>query len=172
MLADAVQTLYEYNRWATDRVMTTAVKLTPPQLLAPGTAGQGSIRDTLVHLLSAQRGWLSWWDGTAPTGGRPGLKAEDFTDVSSIRDEWGKIEDQTRTFVSKLEDSTLGLVYSRTRPDGTSQTFPLWQMMLHVANHGTQHRSEVAAMLTGAGHSPGNLDLSVYLRESGGRPGS
>jgi uncharacterized damage-inducible protein DinB len=40
----------------------------------------------------------------------------------------------------------------------------LWQMIMHVANHGTQHRSEVAAMLTSYGHSPGDLDFSEYLR--------
>ena len=31
---------------------------------------------------------------------------------------------------------------------------PLWQMLAHVVNHGTQHRSEAAAILTGAGRSP------------------
>ena len=29
----------------------------------------------------------------------------------------------------------------------------LWQMLLHLANHGTQHRSEAAVLLTGAGRS-------------------
>jgi len=32
-------------------------------------------------------------------------------------------------------------------------------MLLHVANHGTQHRSEVAAMLTAFRYSPGELDF-------------
>jgi uncharacterized damage-inducible protein DinB len=40
-------------------------------------------------------------------------------------------------------------------------------MMLHVANHGTQHRSEVAAMLTGFDQSPGSLDLLDYLGTRG-----
>ena len=35
----------------------------------------------------------------------------------------------------------------------------MWQALLHVFNHGTQHRSEAAALLTDAGRSPGDLDL-------------
>jgi uncharacterized damage-inducible protein DinB len=41
----------------------------------------------------------------------------------------------------------------------------LWQAMLHVLNHGTQHRSEAAAMLTEFNHSPGDIDFMVFLRE-------
>ena len=38
-------------------------------------------------------------------------------------------------------------------------------MLTHLLNHGTQHRSEAAALLTQAGRSPGELDLIVYLEE-------
>jgi len=54
-------------------------------------------------------------------------------------------------------------VRTRTLPSGIVWRFPLWQAMLHVTYHSMQHRSEVAAMLTAAGHSPGELGLTAFL---------
>jgi uncharacterized damage-inducible protein DinB len=36
-------------------------------------------------------------------------------------------------------------------------------MLIHQVNHATQHRSEAALLLTQMGHSPGDLDLLVYM---------
>jgi uncharacterized damage-inducible protein DinB len=53
--------------------------------------------------------------------------------------------------------------YRTTR--GIPHQNTLWHLLLHLANHGTQHRSEAAVLLTDYGHSPGDLDLIVYLRQ-------
>ena len=42
---------------------------------------------------------------------------------------------------------------------------PVWQMLVHVVNHGTQHRAEAAALLTAESRSPGELDLINYAEE-------
>jgi uncharacterized damage-inducible protein DinB len=42
---------------------------------------------------------------------------------------------------------------------------PVWQMLVHVLNHRTQHRADAAALLTGDGRSPGELDLINYAEE-------
>ena len=164
MISEALRTMYGYNRWATERVLEVAGRLTPEQFLAPGGAGQGSVRDTLVHVLSAQRGWLTWWEGSLSVEEifRRQLVPADFPDVAAVRAAWEALEQRTQEFVAGLSDAAAARVYAHTLPDGTAWRLPLWLMMLHVVNHGTQHRSEAAALLTGFGQSPGDLDLPYF----------
>ena len=42
---------------------------------------------------------------------------------------------------------------------------PIWLMLVHVVNHGTQHRAEAAMILTAEGRSPNDLDLINYAEE-------
>jgi uncharacterized damage-inducible protein DinB len=165
MLIDAVRSLYDFNRWATERVLDAAEGLTAQQWLAPGAAGHGSIRDTLAHQIRAQKGWLAWWDGSLSAEQAYGLRlvAFELPDREAARAEWAAVERATQTFVDGLSDDALARVYSTTMPDGSTFRLELWKMMLHVANHGTQHRSEIAAMLTAFGHSPGDLDQIVFF---------
>ena len=59
-------------------------------------------------------------------------------------------------FLAALSDGMLAYVH---------EGIAVWQMLTHLLNHGTQHRSEAALLLTQAGRSPGELDLIVYLEE-------
>jgi uncharacterized damage-inducible protein DinB len=170
MLAEALRELYGYNHWATERVLDAAAKLTPVQWLAPGTAGRGSIRDTLVHLVSAQKRWLAWWDGSHSPEAAYAIVLDpaDYPDLDSVRSIWTDSDRAIRAFAESLSDADVNREITTRLRDGRVFRLPLWQMMLHVANHGTQHRSEVAAMLTVFGHSPGDLDALVYFRPISG----
>src|SRR5579871_1846720 len=54
MFVEALSTFYHYCDWATQRVLRAAADLTPAEWLEQGVVGQDSVRDTLVHLISAQ----------------------------------------------------------------------------------------------------------------------
>jgi uncharacterized damage-inducible protein DinB len=41
----------------------------------------------------------------------------------------------------------------------------MWALMTQAIIHKTQHRSEIAFMVTQLGYSPGDLDFSRYVRE-------
>jgi uncharacterized damage-inducible protein DinB len=170
VLAETLQTLYGYNQWATERVLDAAALVTTDQLNAPGSAGHGSVRETLLHLIATQRGWLSWWNGSlsAAEGYLLTLDPSDYPDLAAVQGIWEQVQRDTETFVAGLSDADAAREYSETLPGGVSFRMPLWKMMLHVANHGTQHRSEAAAMLTEFGQSPGNLDMLFYIWQPGG----
>jgi uncharacterized damage-inducible protein DinB len=166
MLIESIHTSYEYDRWATGHILDTAAELTPEQLNAPFSAGHGSIRQTLLHLIVAQKRWLSWWDGSLSLEDSLGFRIneDDYPDVAAVRRLWENVETQTFAFLDGLTDDDAQRAFNVELPWGLpSTTFALWQMMQHVANHGTQHRSEVAAMLTTFDRSPGDLDLLFYF---------
>lgn len=165
MFADVLRRQYGYTYWANGRVLDTAAKLTPEQLHETGGVGSGSIRDTLVHMMSAHRGWLSWWDGSlsAMEAYNRQLDPAEYPDIAALKRAWAEIERQTRAFVDSLGDEDPGRMYGFDLPNGQRWEMALWGMMTHIVNHSTQHRSEIAMMLTGLGHSPGDLDLIYFL---------
>jgi uncharacterized damage-inducible protein DinB len=156
--------LYAYDAWANRRLLDHAERLTPAQLRASDDGGLGSVHATLVHMMDAQWVWLDdIWRGKARFAE---FDPADFADVGAIRARWAVIEAELQAFVADLAPG------GERGPDrivvyqgdaGAIRRRPLWQLMLHVVNHGTQHRAEVAAMLTRYGHSPGDLDITHYL---------
>ena len=165
MLADALRTQYGYDRFENEQILDTAAGLTPEQWLEPGTAGHGSVRDTLIHVLSAHSGWLAICDGsrTAEDVFADQLDAADYPDVAAVRALWREIDARTQAFLGRLDDAAAAGHRGGTFPwNGAAFSQPVWAILLHVANHSTQHRSEAAAMMTAFGRSPGYLDLMGY----------
>jgi uncharacterized damage-inducible protein DinB len=160
-MKDYLRLLYDYNVWANARVLDTCGALTATQF----TAGEGSstarpsIRDTLVHTMGAQEVWLARWKGiTGVTLPSPG----DFPGLAAIRGRWDEIESRTRAYVADLSEESLRETVHYVNRRGQPFHYPRWQTMVHLVNHGTQHRAEIAALLTALDHSPGDLDLLVY----------
>ena len=89
---------------------------------------------------------------------------QDFPDVAAVRAYFRLMDGAFQAFLKGLTPAALEQVHTRTFSTGAVTRLPLWQMMLAVSYHSMQHRSEVAAMLTAAGHSPGELGMTTFLR--------
>jgi uncharacterized damage-inducible protein DinB len=159
-----IQLLYKYNQWSTARILNAASNVTEEQFLAPASFPHGGLRGTLVHTLFAEWIWRNRWEGTSPDFR---LRTEDFPTFESLRERWREEEDKLTAFVAGLTDERLNGRFSYKDTKGVPHEQILWRAMAHVVNHGTQHKTEAAALLTDLGHSPGDIDLIVYLIEEG-----
>ena len=88
-----------------------------------------------------------------------------FTD---LRTHWDELEAEQRAFVTSLGTAELSRTLDYKATNGTPFAQPLWQLLQHVVNHATHHRSEVAAMLTMTKGSPPPTDMVLFYRQSRG----
>ena len=161
MRVEDIKLYYAYNEWANNRILDAAEQVSAEQLVAPNALGWGDLRGMLTHTLDAEFGWFNF---LFERGDKDWLRGADFPDVAALRARWAVQNAITRGCLDTLEDADLSRVHSRERDGRRFQTV-LWQALVHVVNHGTQHRSECAALLTGLGSSPGDMDLTLHLNE-------
>jgi uncharacterized damage-inducible protein DinB len=154
--------LYQYNAWSNAKILDAASNVTQEQFLAPVPFPHGSLRGTLVHASFGEWIWHKRWEGSPQN---PKWNAEEFPTFDSLRARWVEEENRLIHFVANLTDERLYNKFKYVSTEGFPHERVLWESMVHLVNHGTQHKTEAAAILTGFGHSPGDIDLIVYLNE-------
>lgn len=157
-----IHLMYQYNYWASGRILSAAKDITPEQLLAPGEFPYGNLRATLVHIVDAEHGWRGLFEENK-FGDE--IKPEEFTDVRSIAGRFQIEEQALRAYLNGLTDEDMESHKKYIADNGEPRDRILWHCLYHVVNHGTQHRSEAAAILTGFNASPGDLDFTVFLND-------
>ena len=159
MKVEDIKLYYAYNEWANERILNAAERATFEQLTKPNEFGWGDLRGALVHVLDAEFGWFSFLFGREDEGV---IDPKSFTDIAALRERWEQQNEISRRCLDSLADEDLNRVHTSKR-DGVTYNWILWQVLVHIVNHGTQHRAEAAALLTGFGHSPGDMDLTLFL---------
>jgi uncharacterized damage-inducible protein DinB len=154
-----LERLFDYNYWANRKLLAVVAGLTPEQFVDPVAGSYGSVRNTLVHILSAEWGWLDRCGGH--TRG-PALVASDFPTFASVTQTWADVEGWMRTFLAGLTDADIERVVEFTNPRGETRAMKLGELMQHAAVHAVHHRGQVALLLRALGSVPGNFDLLLY----------
>jgi uncharacterized damage-inducible protein DinB len=159
------QRLYDYHYWANRNLLGALAQLSPEQFVTPMAGSYGSIRNTMVHALSAEWGWLDRCGG--PARGAP-LKAEQYQTVAALSEAWILVEGYMRKFLSGLEDADLARPVSFAIGAGPAHQMALGDLLQHAAIHAVHHRGQAALMARMCGFSPGNFDLLLFLQEAPG----
>jgi uncharacterized damage-inducible protein DinB len=159
-----LQALYDYSYWANGKIFEVIAQLTPEEFTKQVAGSFGSVRNTMVHMMSAEWGWLERSGGVRRG---PALVAAHYPTVASIVDQWRQVEANMRAFLAALKDSDLdelrefsfgGPAYSMRRGD----------LLQHAAIHCVHHRGQIALLLRSLGHAPGNVDMLFYYGQDQG----
>ncbi len=155
--------IYEYNYWANKKILAESAKVREEQFLAPASFPYGGLRGTLLQIIRAEWGWRGLF---VHQSFGADLSLDDFPTLQSLEERWQEEERAMRAYLASLRDEDMESHVRYTTGEGIKRDRILWHCLLHVVNHGTQHRSEAAALLTDYGHSPGDLDFTVFLNET------
>ena len=155
--------IYEYNYWANKKILAASANVTQEHFIAPASFPYGGLHGTLLHILDAEWGWRMFFQND--NWSAPDLDIAEFPDLATLQDRWIKEEQAMRVYLATLHDEDMEIHRYYSTPAGEPRDRILWHCLLHVVNHGTQHRSEAAALLTEYGHSPSDLDFTVFLNE-------
>lgn len=158
MLLNTLRQLLAYHHWATDRLFD-ALRALPPDVLDRPLGGSfGSPRGLLAHIVGAELVWVERWQGRSPSQ-IPDAPAG--ATVDHFLREWATVRDTQERVLLTLDAERLAAPLTYTNFAGHTWTYPFEAILIHVANHGTYHRGQLAHVLRQLGQVPPSTD---YLR--------
>ena len=104
MLVTDLQILFDYSYWANHKLFLVISRLTTEEFTRSVAGSYGSVRNTLVHVLSTEWGWLDRCGGLQRG---PRLKADDYPTTDSLIVAWDRVETHMRQFLDALKDEDL-----------------------------------------------------------------
>jgi uncharacterized damage-inducible protein DinB len=159
--------LYNYHYWANAKFIEACIALTPEQWAQPLGHSWGTVQGLLAHMALAEDIWFSRiLEGVSPTE-MPATSA--YPTLDAVQSRLTYWEPRIKAFLAQCTDDRLAADLHYTTTKGAPQVQPLGGILLHVANHGTHHRGELAAMLALLDVPHPEDDLLFYLREQAKR---
>jgi uncharacterized damage-inducible protein DinB len=161
MNVDAFRHFYDYH-FGGNRTMwdTHITALTQAEFTQAVAYSQGSVCKQVVHMMNVDDIWFADAAGIAPLDELAGAALEDR---AAIRAQWDAVEARMRDHLGTLTDDMLT---SKPFPPGEDENLGLWQVLLHVVNHGTDHRAQVLRALHDLGQDTKGQDYIFYVYDN------
>ncbi|HTW67641.1 MAG TPA: DinB family protein [Bryobacteraceae bacterium] len=158
--ADTLRLQLDYSAWASQRLLDAAAQLSPEELKRDFQTADKTVLDTLAHVYAADRIWLTRVKGET----RATFLDPEDRDLTVLQSEWPALHERWKLWMADRNDAGVeqSIAFKDTR--GNPYTQPVWQIILHLVNHGTHHRGQVSGFLRSMGKTPPPLDMIAYYR--------
>jgi uncharacterized damage-inducible protein DinB len=161
--ADTLRLHLDYTAWASARLLEAAGNLSPEEVTRNFDTADKSVAGTLGHIFAADRVWMARVEGVTL---KAFISPED-RELDYLQREWPALLDRWRKWAAGFTDETTLECATYRDLKGNEWSTPYWQIIMHVVNHGTHHRGQVAGFLRAMGKIPPPLDLIAYYRVLG-----
>jgi uncharacterized damage-inducible protein DinB len=154
--------LAEYNAWANDIVCSWLEQITDEQWNKEIVSSFNSIRETVLHVISAEQAWIKRFKKEPVVWLQSTYKGTKDEHIKI----WKDSSAEFKVCVSALDENDLYKNLDFKRLNGDAYSMPYYQLFAHVVNHATYHRGQLVTMLRQAGFT--NISatdlLGVYRR--------
>jgi uncharacterized damage-inducible protein DinB len=170
---EEIKRLYDYNDWVDARFLAACARVSPEQYAAPASigTGRGGLRETMVHILDSTWQQRITFQGfyKEPLADEAAYDATELHEdalpaFANLQKRWAIEQRALRAYIDALTDDTLNSMIRYVIPGAVREHF-VWEILVDIIIHATQHRSEAAVLLTSYGQSPGDYDFTMFLNE-------
>jgi uncharacterized damage-inducible protein DinB len=148
-----LKTFLEYHVAMTRRVWDSIGHITDAQFVEEDVYSRGSLRNLMIHLASTDRRWLAGLLNRPDVGH---LRPEDYPTRAAARAVFESVARELMLLANALTDADL-----EQHPNDLPS--PRWQVILHIINHGTDHRATVLQKLQALGAPTFDQDFILWL---------
>lgn len=150
---------YKHNLWANLRLLDACEQLTDAQLDATMKGVYGSVRETLMHLVSSEEGYASRFNFTGRLPIAPLEESDPFPGFDQLR---RRLHRSGKELIAMAKQADLDQVLHL---DGGTYDAEVIIVMMQAINHGVDHRSQIATLLSQQGIESPCLDAWCYNDE-------
>ena len=156
-----VTSLFDYHRWANERMLDAAAETDEVDLLRDEPIPFGNLQANMLHILGSQVSWIMRLTGETPAI----AKLEPGRIVAGLKQSFANAHDGFARYLNSLTNEDVAreidfIEFEAERPHNLRRL--LWEVLLSVGSHGMTHRAEVAIVLTRLGASPDQMDYSEF----------
>jgi uncharacterized damage-inducible protein DinB len=148
--------LFRHHLWANLRLLDACRTLSPTQLQAAAPGTYGPVRDTLWHIVACEERYVALLTGEWPE--RPLDERPSAPGLEELAERARRTGTALVRAAAEADPARILRGVWRGQPYAVPVAVPLVQAI----NHGTEHRAQIAVVLSRLGVTPPELDGWAY----------
>lgn len=152
--------IFKFNLWANLQMLDACASLDSAVLEASAPGTLGSIRETLLHIIAAEEGYVSRFTSQRPE--RSQRDGDGFPGLDELR---RRAIQSGEALIAIGESFVPGRVL-QIRHEGKIHDVSAIVVLIQAITHAVDHRSQVATILSQHGATPPEIDGWAYLDSS------